>query len=128
MKLNIQQTNLEPIRRLLTYTDSEQVIAVSDEDVDNLLDSATTLSLHTSRGVNLKDALQKLDTQVLDCGMAIKALFVVRCSQSYQLPVSELSDLSQYINDNLPKADVRWGFSIMDESEANVTVVAATTY
>ena len=128
MKLKIQQTNLEPIRRLLTYTDSEQVIAVSDEDVDNILDSAAILSLHTSCGVNLKAALQKLDTQVLDCGKAVKAIFVVRCSQSYQLPVSELSDLSQYINDNLPRADVRWGFSIMDESEANVTVVAATTY
>ena len=128
MKLKIQQTNLEPIRRLLTYTDSEQMIAISDEDVDYLLDSATTLSLQTSCGVNLKDALQKLDTQVLDCGKAVKAIFVVRCSQSYQLPGSELSDLSQYINDNLPRADVRWGFSIMDESEANVTVVAATTY
>ena len=128
MKLKIQQTNLEPIRRLLTYTDSEQMIAISDEDVDYLLDSASTLSLNTSRGVNLKDALQKLDTQVLDYGKAIKAIFVVRCSQSYQLPILELSELIQYISDNLPKADVRWGFSIMDESEANVTVVAATTY
>ncbi|MDE6772669.1 MAG: hypothetical protein K2J49_08710, partial [Muribaculaceae bacterium] len=123
MKLNIQQTDMEPIRKLLTYTDSDQVIAVSDEDVDNLFDSATNLSLHTSGGDNLKDALQKLNTQELDCGKAIKAIFVVRCLQSYQLSVSELADLSQYINDNLPQADVRWGFSVKNESEANVTVI-----
>ena len=128
MKLNIQQSNLEPIRRLLTYTESNQVIAVRDEDVDNLLNSATTLSLHTSRGNNLQEALQRLDTQVLDCKKATKAIFVVRCSRSYQLPVSELANLSQYINENIPDADVCWGFSVRDESEANVTVVAATTY
>lgn len=128
MKLNIQQSNLEPIRRLLTYTESDQVIAVSDEDVDNLLNSATTLSVHTSSGNNLQDALQRLDTQVLNCKKATKAIFVVLCSQSYQLPVSELTDFGQYINENIPNADVRWGFSVRDESEANVTVVAATTY
>lgn len=128
MKLNIQQSNLEPIRRLLTYTESDQVIAVSDEDVDNLLNSATTLSVHTSSGNNLQDALQRLDTQVLDCKKATKAIFVVRCSQLYQLSVSELTDLGQYINENIPNADVRWGFSVRDESVANVTVVAATTY
>ena len=37
MKLNIQQTDMEPIRRLLTCADSDQVIAVGSEDVDNLL-------------------------------------------------------------------------------------------
>lgn len=128
MKLNIQQTNLEPIRRLLTYTDSEQVIAVSDEDVDNLLNSATTLSVYTSPGVNLEGALQKLNTQELDCEKATKAIFMVRCSQAYQMPVSELAALSQYVNDNLPKADIHWGFGIKYESDDNVTVVAATTY
>lgn len=128
MKLNIQESNLEPIRKVLTYTDSEQVISISDEDVDNLFDSATTLSLHTSRGVNLKDALQNLDTQVLECEKAKKAIFVVRCSQSYQLPVSEIVNLSQYINNNLPQADVQWGFAVTAESKENVTVVAVVTY
>ena len=128
MKLNIQESNLEPIRRLLTYTDSEQVIAVSDEDVDNLLNSATTLSVYTSHGVNLEGALQKLNTQELDCEKATKAIFMVKCSQAYQMPVSELAALSQYVNDNLPKADIHWGFGIKHGSDDNITIVAATTY
>lgn len=128
MKLNIKESNLASIRSLLTHTDSDQVISVSDEDIDNLLDKATTLSLHTTHGVNLKEALHKLDTQVLDCENATKAIFVVRCSKSYQLLVSELADLSRYINKNLPQAYVHWGFAVRNESEANVSVVAATTF
>ncbi len=105
MKLNIQQTDMEPIRRLLTCADSNPVIAVGSEDVDNLFDSATALSLNTSRGDNFKDALQKLDAKALDCEKASKAIFVVYCSKSYQMPASELADLNRYINHNLPKAD-----------------------
>lgn len=131
MTFNIKEVNLSPIRQLLTYADPYQVVSVSDEDVDNLFNSATTLSFHFSHGVNLKDALHKLDPGELECDKATKALFAVRCSISYPMSVSELANLSQYIDENFIDADVRWGFAIVkmnDESDTNVTVVAATTY
>lgn len=128
MKLNIKESNLKPIRNVILCTNSEQKIAINEEDVDNLIDSSEMLSLLVSHGVTLKDALQKLDTQELDYEKATKALFVVQCSSSYQMPISELENLSQYINENVPKADVRWGFATNTESEENVTVVAVTSY
>lgn len=128
MKLNIKESNLKPIRNVILCTNSEQKIAINEEDLDNLIDSSEMLSLLVSHGVTLKDALQKLDTQELDYEKATKALFVVQCSSSYQMPISELGNLSQYINENVPKADVRWGFATNIESEENVTVVAVTSY
>lgn len=128
MKLNIKETNLNPIRNAILDTDAEQVIAIGDEDVDNLFDSATILSLDASRGDDLEDALHKLDTQELNFDKATKALFVIRCSRSYQFPVSELEKLNRYIGENVPNADVRWGFATNIGSEVNVTLLAVTSY
>lgn len=128
MKLNIKESNMEPIRKLLTYSEWERMIDISDEDVDHLLDSATTLSFKVSHGENLEDALRNLDSHELELEKATKAMIVMRCSQTYKMQMTELNKLQQYINANMPSADIRWGLSIGRESKENVHVVLATTY
>lgn len=127
MKRDIKRIDLDLIRNLLLRTDIGQVISIRDEDIDNLFSMATTLAIQLSGGDNLKDALQNLNLQELDFEKATKAIFVVRCNQSYRLSSSEISELIRYIDENVAQADVRWGLA-MCESDNNVTVVAATTY
>ncbi len=127
MKRDIKRIDLDLIRNLLLRTDTDQMISIRDEDIDNLFSLASTLAIQLSGGDNLKDALQKLNPQELDFGKATKAIFVVRCNKSYRLSSSEISELIRYIDENVAQADVRWGLA-MCETDNNVAVVAATTY
>ncbi|MDE5875855.1 MAG: hypothetical protein K2H15_09420 [Muribaculaceae bacterium] len=128
MEIKTKEANLEPIRQLLLDSSSDQAIAITEEDVDNLFVAATMLSLSSSQGANLKEALEKLDIMKPDSGKSIKVMLLLQLNQSYQFPMSELGHLTRYINDNLPEADVCWGFGRRIESDDNVSIFAVTTY
>lgn len=127
MKLNINDINLDPIRKLLLFSESEHGIHISEEDVDNLFDSATKVCFLVAHGDSLKEALSNLDVKELDFAKATKAIIIVRHAESYHKPVSEMVQLSSYIAEYLSQADVRWGFASKKEEE-NVVVIAATSY
>lgn len=130
MAIEIKGKNLETIRRLILNTDTLQVVAVDEEDVDHLFESATFMAFQVTHGDNLKEALKQLDPDKIDSEVATKAIFVVCCPESYKFPISDLSDLIEYLSDNLPTAEVRWGLAsrTREGDNANVTVVAVTTY
>ena len=128
MEIKTKEANLEPIRQLLLDSSSDQAIAITDEDVNNLFVAATMLSLSSSQGANLKEALEKLDIKKPVSGESTKVMFLLQINQSYQFRMSELEHLTRYINDNLPEADVCWGFGRRIVSEDNVSIFAVTTY
>lgn len=128
MKQIIKGADIEPICNVLLYTEKSHPISINEDDVDNLLDDATFIAFLVANGDNLKDALKKLDPKELDYDKTTKAIFVVRYSQTYQMTASEMSELGGYVNRNLSKADVRWGFATKSESDRNVTVIVATTH
>lgn len=128
MKRIIKEINTEPFYNVLLNTEGTPTISINEDDVDSLFENATSLSFLVVHGDSLRDALKGLDTKELDFDKATKAIFVVRCSKTYQMTTSELSELGRYINENLPEADIRWGLTSKSESEKNVTIVAATTF
>lgn len=128
MKRIIKEINTEPFYNVLLYTEGTHTISINEDDVDSLFENASSLSFLVAYGDSLRDALKGLDTKELDFDKATKAIFVVKCSKTYQMETSELSELGRYINENLPNADIRWGLATKNESEKNVTVVAATTF
>lgn len=118
---------MEPIRKLLVCAKANPVVPITDEDIDNLFDSATTLSYLAAKGNNLGEALKNLDSTELELEKAEKAIIVVRCAKSYKMAMSEMAELCSYIDLNIPKANVTWGYCISDKDE-NITILAATTY
>ena len=128
MKRIIKEIDTELFYNVLLYTEETHTISINEDDVTNLFENATNLSFLVTHGDNLKDALKKIDPEELDFDKATKAIFVVRCSRTYQITVSELSELALYINANISMADVRWGLATKSDPEWNVTVVTATTH
>ena len=128
MKRIIKEIDTELFYNVLLYTEETHSISINEDDVTNLFENATNLSFLVTHGDNLKDALKKIDPEELDFDKATKAIFVVRCSRTYQITVSESSELALYINANISMAAVRWGLATKSDSEWNVTVVTATTH
>lgn len=128
MKRIIKEIDTELFYNVLLYTEETPSISINEDDVDCLFENATSLSFLVAHGNSLNDALQKLEPQELDFNKATKAIFVVRCSKTRQMRASDLSELSRYIIENVPKAHVRWGLASENESKENITLLAATTY
>lgn len=128
MKRIIKEIDTELFYNVLLYTEETHSISINEDDVDGLFENATSLSFLVAHGDSLNDALQKLEPQELDFNKATKAIFVVRCSKTHQMRASDLSELSRYIIENVPKAHVRWGLATENESKENITLLAATTY
>ena len=128
MKRLIKEIDTTPFYNVLLHTDDTCSISIDEDDVTNLFENATSLSFLVTNGDSLKDALKRLDPKELDFDKAKKAIFLVRYSQAYPMAASDLSDLCRYIDDSVPKADVRWGLATNKESNENVTLVVATTY
>ena len=127
MKLNIAEINTEPIRKLLLFTDSYHSIHISNEDVDNLFDSATRIDFLVTHGNSLQEALHNLDADELDFDKAKKVIIIVRNPEPFQMSVSEIAQLNSYINEYFPQADVRWGVA-SKKGDENIVVIAATSY
>ncbi len=128
MKRIIKEIDTELFYNVLLYTEETHSISIHEDDVDGLFENATLLSFLVAHGDSLNNALQKLEPQELDFNKATKAIFVVRCSKTHQMRASDLSELSRYIIENVPKANVRWGLATENESKENITLLAATTY
>lgn len=128
MKRKINEINTESFYNVLLYTDETHSISINREDVNHLFEGATSLAFLVAHGDNLCEILRKLNPEELDFGKATKAIFVVRYSQNYSLTALELSELQRYINENVPKTDIRWGLATTRETDENVTVVVATTH
>lgn len=128
MKRIIKEIDTETFYNVMLNGEESCSVSINEDDVTNLFENATNLSFLVTHGDNLKDALKKIDPEELDFDKATKAIFVVRCSRTYQITVSELSELALYINANISMADVRWGLASENESKENITLLAATTY
>ena len=128
MKRIIKEIDTKTFYNVMLNGEESCSVSINEDDVTNLFENATNLSFLVTHGDNLKDALKKIDPEDLDFDKATKAIFVVRCSRTYQITVSELSELSRYIIENVPKAHVRWGLASENESKENITLLAATTY
>lgn len=128
MKRIIKEIDTKTFYNVMLNGEESCSVSINEDDVTNLFENATNLSFLVTHGDKLKDALKKIDPEDLDFDKATKAIFVVRCSRTYQITVSELSELSRYIIENVPKAHVRWGLASENESKENITLLAATTY
>ena len=128
MKRIIKEIDTKTFYNVMLNGEESCSVSINEDDVTNLFENATNLSFLVTHGDNLKDALKKIDPEDLDFDKATKAIFVVRSSRTYQITVSELSELALYINANISMADVRWGLATKSDSEWNVTVVTATTH
>lgn len=128
MKRIIKEIDTKTFYNVMLNGEESCSVSINEDDVTNLFENATNLSFLVTHGDKLKDALKKIDPEDLDFDKATKAIFVVRCSRTYQITVSELSELALYINANISMADVRWGLATKSDSEWNVTVVTATTH
>lgn len=118
----------ESIRGLLLSPDATQIIAVNEEDIENFIESATQVAFQISHGDNLKDALQQMKPEEIFCDRATKAIFAVRTSGLYQISLAEIGELTKYIEEFNPDADIRWGLAINGSDNSNVTVIAVTSY
>ena len=128
MKFNIKEVNLPAFRHLVLPSDEEQISPLHNEDIDSLFDSVSTLTFNVSYGDNLKEALLNMDPNEIDREKAKKAVFVIRCRQSYELLMEEFADLNRYICDFMPDADFHWAVASRGVPEKNITLIAFTTY
>lgn len=120
--------NVENLLDLFHINESNWVVALDNDDVDHLLASTTNLSVQEFHGESIMDAINNLNPKDLSHNNVKKALFSIRCNKSYCPMVSELTALTEFINEYLPNVDIRWGFSSLSDDADKATITAAFGY
>lgn len=128
MKLDIKKHNLEPLCRLLQFTTEPDEDSVSNEDIENLFESAAHVAFRVYSGDDLTEILHNADPKEIECTAARKALLVVRCTLPFRVTCLELAELYRFLSDNLPHAEVRWRFATGLKKNEKVTLIIVTTY
>ena len=114
------------LQKLLHLNESEWEIALDLEDVNHLIECATSIAIQETNGNTIQEAVNALSPEELECDNAQKLLFVVLCNKSYQPIMAEIAKLNDFISSNFKSDDIRWGFASDYKSEHNATIIAVT--
>lgn len=125
---NFKEKNTFSLRNLLLDSDSHQVLSISEKEVDEMFAGISTAALQTGYGDNLKETLKNLGEPEIQSNLIKSAIMVIRCNKSYPLSISELPFVNAYIDQYLPNAFVRWGFSTKEIADKNIKILCLTAY
>lgn len=117
--------NVDSLKQILCYSSAPQAIAVTEDMVDYLVRDANEVRLLMATGQSLGTIVDCLSIDNTVKGANPKIIILVRTIEGHPLAVSELSHISNLI-DQFPKdTNICWGMATSKEQENNIYLLIA---
>lgn len=124
-KINPNESNPVPIKRMILYTDSPQLISIKEDDVEELIKDAEVLQACARYGKSVEDAIQRLSEEKELFENAKKAILVIRIGGSYNPDMTEMFAINKVVANFPDSCNVKWGISKSSDPNYNVALVCA---
>lgn len=120
--LNPTEKQVYSIKSLFLSEETNEIISIAEEDLDNLFRKSRDIYLYGVDGDNMEEAANKVmfDEDLLSCSQVVLRVVI---SGAYPIVMSEMNVINNLIGGFSDNCVIIWGFGRSEKQEANVRIV-----